>query len=101
MAFATLRRLRALMMRTMPYMMTCRELDGFIVDYLEKTLPERQRKIFELHLRMCRDCRSYLDSYKSVISLGRAVFDEADEPVPHEVPEELVKAILSARKKDV
>ena len=99
MAVTILRKLRALMMWTVPYMMTCRELDGFIVDYLENTLPQRQR--FDLHLRMCRDCRSYLESYRRAISLGKAAFDDPDEPVPDEVPEELVKAIFSVRTRDV
>ena len=34
------KKLRALMMRTMPLMLTCQELEGFMVDYLDATLPE-------------------------------------------------------------
>lgn len=100
MAVRTLRMVRGLMMQTMPYMITCREMDAFIVDYLDNTLPERQRRIFDMHLRMCRDCRLYLESYKQVMSLSKAACDDPDEPVPDEVPPDLVKAIISARSMD-
>ncbi len=42
-----IKKLRALMMRTLPLMITCEELDGFIDDYLEDMLPARQRRIFD------------------------------------------------------
>ena len=89
--------MRAMMVRTMPLMITCRELEDFIIDYLEDTLPGRQRMIFNLHLRMCRDCRSYLEAYKGVTALGKVAFNEPDEAVSNDVPEGLVKAILAAR----
>ncbi len=95
-----MRKLRAAMVRTMPLMITCRELEDFIVDYLEDTLPRRQRMIFNLHLRMCRDCRSYLEAYKRVTALGKVAFNEPDELVSNDVPEDLVKAIRAAREKD-
>ena len=91
------KKLRAVMVRTMPLMITCRELEGFLIDYLEDTLPTRQRMIFNLHLRMCRECRSYLEAYKRVIAVGKAAFREPDEAVPDSVPEDLVKAIRAAR----
>lgn len=92
-----MRKMRALMVRTMPLMVTCQELEGFIVDYLDDTLPRRQRMIFNLHLRMCRECRSYLEAHKRVIALGKTAFNEPDEAVSNDVPEDLVKAILAAR----
>ena len=50
------KKLSALAMRTMPLMVTCQELEGFMVDYLEGTLPRAQRRKFDLHLRLCPDC---------------------------------------------
>ncbi len=52
------------MMRTVPLMLTCQELEGFMVDYIDGTLPERQRSKFDLLLLLCRDCRRYVDAYK-------------------------------------
>jgi len=94
------KKLRALMMRTMPLMLTCQELEGFMVDYIDGRLPERQRRKFDLHLRLCRDCRRYIEAYKSGITLCQAAFAEPGGPLPEDVPEELVKAILAAREED-
>ncbi len=95
-----IKKLRALMMRTLPLMITCEELDGFIDDYLEDMLPARQRRIFDLHLRMCQDCRSYLDNYKKTITLSQAAFRQPQGPIPEDMPDELVKAIVAARDRD-
>ena len=92
---AVWRKLRALMMRSMPLMVSCQELEGFMVDYLEGTLPKGQRRTFDWHLRLCRDCRRYLEAYKRAITLSQTAFRELNEPIP----EELVKAILASRDK--
>jgi hypothetical protein len=38
-------------------------------------------------------------SYTRAIELGKAVFRHPDEPVPEEVPDDLVRAILAARER--
>jgi anti-sigma factor RsiW len=85
------------MFRHVPLMLTCAELDGFLVDYFDGTLPRAQQRIFALHLLLCRECRSYLAGYRRTVALGQAVFTEPMEPVPADVPEALVRAILDAR----
>jgi anti-sigma factor RsiW len=77
--------------------MTCRELAEFLDDYLSGTLPPSRRSLFDEHLDACPDCRNYLDSYRQTVQLGKAAFSEPQEPVPQDVPEALVKAILAAR----
>ena len=52
------------------------------------------------HLRLCRDCRRYLEAYKWTITLSQAACQDPDAPIPEDVPEELVQAILAARDKD-
>ena len=94
------KKLSALAMRTMPLMVTCQQLEGFMVDYLDGTLPRAQRRKFDLHLRLCPDCGRYLEAYKRTISLSQTACRDPDAPVPADVPEELVKAILAAREKD-
>ena len=91
------RKLRGFLQRNTPLMITCRELEEFIADYLDGALPWRQRLVFRLHLLYCRECRDYLASYRRSIALGKAVFQYPDEPVPEEIPEDLVRAILAAR----
>ncbi len=88
------------MMRTVPLMLTCQELESFMVDYIDGMLPVRQRRKFDLHLRLCRDCRRYIDAYKGGIILFQTAFAEPDASLPEDVPEALVKAILAAREEE-
>ncbi len=91
------RRMRGLMLRHMPLMITCREFEDFILAYLEGELPERQRFVVELHTKVCQECRDYLDAYRRAMEISKRVFEQEDEPVSDEVPEDLVKAVLAAR----
>jgi anti-sigma factor RsiW len=79
-------------------MITCREFEDFVLQYLDDELPARQRAMFEFHLRICRECREYLAAYQRTVEIGRAAFKDANETVPEDVPEDLVKAILEARE---
>jgi predicted anti-sigma-YlaC factor YlaD len=92
------RRIRGFLQRRVPLMITCREFEDFIVDYLDGALSWRQRFVFQSHLVLCRECRDYLGSYERAIALGKVVLQHPDEAVPEEIPEDLVRAILSARK---
>ena len=78
--------------------MTCRELAEFIADYLSEALPAETRAHFERHLGACSNCGMYLDGYRETVKLGQSAFQDPDAPVPDTVPEELVKAILAARR---
>lgn len=81
--------------------MTCRELVAFLVDYLEGSLPADRRASFEEHLRLCPGCTEYLDSYRETVRLTRDAFCGADpDSEPVAMPEQLVQAILEARKKN-
>lgn len=78
--------------------MTCQELISFLDDYLENTQPPAVREVFDRHLKICGACRDYLKTYRDTVELVRAQGLTPDEPVPPEVPEELVRAVLSARR---
>ena len=93
-----LRWLKGFMLKHMYGMITCKEFEDFILDYLDDELPALQRSRFERHIRLCRECKQYLQAYQRTLEVSRAVFPLADSPVPNDVPEDLIKAILKARK---
>ena len=90
--------LKGMMLRHMPLMITCGEFEAFILGYLEDELPAGQRRVFALHLAVCRECRDYLAAYRRTVELGKAAFAEPAAPLPEDVPEDLVKAVLAARR---
>jgi anti-sigma factor RsiW len=79
---------------------TCRELIEFLWKYLSGELPEDERFEFDAHLAVCPACVAYLRTYQATIQLGKVAFEDADEAVLANVPEELVSAILNARGSD-
>jgi anti-sigma factor RsiW len=79
--------------------MTCQELVAFLMDYLDGDLPEATRLHFEEHLAECTDCVAYLATYREAVRLGKAACAEAEGTAPPEVPEDLVQAVLSARRR--
>ena len=77
--------------------MKCREFVEFLMEYLDGALAEQERSVFEGHIEDCPACVNYLDSYRETVRLGSRVCTP-DAEVPPDVPEELVQAILSARR---
>lgn len=89
--------IKGIMFKRIHGMLTCREFEDFVLDYLENNLSERQHKEFKLHLRLCRECRQYMKAYQRSIEASQAVFQSADEALPKDVPEDLIKTILNLR----
>ena len=92
-----LRRIKGTMLRRMHGLITCREFEEFVLGYLDGELPKRQAKLFDWHLRICRECREYLAAYKRTIEIGKSALGPADGSVPEDVPEDLIKAVLASR----
>jgi anti-sigma factor RsiW len=86
-------------MTAAPRTLTCRELDEFLADYCAGELSPDDRAVFEQHLAECTDCATYLRNYGETVRLAREAY--ADGPVPAEVPEGLVRAILDVRKRSL
>lgn len=78
--------------------MTCREFAEFLDAYLRGELAPAERAEFERHLVVCEACVNYLASYRETVRLAQLAF--TDEALPADVPEDLVRAILAARKRD-
>jgi anti-sigma factor RsiW len=78
-----------------PYL-TCQQLIDFIMSYLENELRADERAEFDRHMAVCPSCVNFLKTYEKTVLLTKAC---ADDPVPEEVPESLVQAILAAQRR--
>jgi len=83
--------------------MTCRDVIEFLMDYESGALGERERTIFESHLKICPPCVSFLQNYRQTIEFAQAArgddvpADCPDAAGQAQVPEQLIQAILAAR----
>lgn len=80
-------------------MLTCREVNDFLMDYLDAALNADQKRAFEEHLAACAACVNYMKTYQEAVRLGRAAFSTPDKPAEDELPEDMIRAILAANKK--
>jgi anti-sigma factor RsiW len=77
---------------------TCRELVDALDDYVAGRMAGAELETFEKHLAVCPDCVNYIESYRRTVELERAAFADLDTAPPADVPEDLIVAILAARK---
>jgi anti-sigma factor RsiW len=77
--------------------MNCRECAEFLWQYVSGELPAETHEVFSRHLAKCRNCDVYLQQYRATIAAGRKACSLEDETAPP-IPDELVRAILAARK---
>ncbi len=78
--------------------MTCREFVDFLMAYLDGELRGEGRRRFDHHLERCPPCVAYLDTYRTTIELVQTICGHPDDPIPADVPEDLVAAVLAARE---
>jgi anti-sigma factor RsiW len=77
-----------------PYI-PCSEVLELLWAYIAGELPPAQAHEFDRHLAVCPSCVAYLDSYRKTIALSH----ESREP-EEALPEELIQAVLAARRKE-
>ncbi|MGH9387072.1 MAG: anti-sigma factor family protein [Vicinamibacterales bacterium] len=77
--------------------MNCRECADFLMQYVSGELPQETSELFARHLAKCRNCDEYLRQYRDTIMAGKRACALEDQTAPS-IPEELVRAILAARK---
>ncbi|NOX69761.1 MAG: zf-HC2 domain-containing protein [Gammaproteobacteria bacterium] len=82
-------------------MLTCKQFDEFMMDYLEGNLPFWQKVSCGLHLRMCRKCAKFVDQYRRVVLLEKDALLPSADSIPEAVPEELVNAALAYRQQNL
>lgn len=83
----------------MTALITCRELVEFLNDYLAGELPPEGQAEVEFHLARCLSCVAYMKSYRESVRLGRKVLCASPGDVAEDVPADLVRAILAARRR--
>lgn len=91
-----MRRIHGMMFK-LPLMITCEAFEDFILAYLEGELTGRQKFVFEMHLKLCRECREYLAAYRASMELAKQGGVSNSGDLPQEVPEDLVAAVMAAR----
>jgi anti-sigma factor RsiW len=69
-------------------MVTCKKTVEMIADLVENTLPAEQRDAVAEHLRACRPCETFLQTYRKTSSLCRHSLLKA-------APPELVQRLMS------
>ncbi len=94
------RRIVGRLRRYIPGLLTCGEFENFILDYFEGELSKTRQRLFRFHLATCAECRTYLTAYEKAVALGKRAFDDADAPVPEDIPEDLIIAILDTLSSD-
>jgi anti-sigma factor RsiW len=75
----------------------CRECSAFLSDYLDNELDQSVRAVFDEHLSRCRNCVTYLEQFSATIRAGQLAFADDDDGECL-LPEELIQAILQARR---
>jgi len=80
---------------------TCQEVADFLLDYLTGALSSTQHAVFEEHLGFCPECVAYLRSYEITIKAAKTACNQVHNRDGNDVPEDLVRAILAARRKPV
>jgi anti-sigma factor RsiW len=60
--------------------LACKELVEIITDYLEGTLPERDRARFDAHILTCPGCREYVEQMRTTLRLTGRLTVESISP---------------------
>lgn len=83
----------------MPLILTCEQLDQFVVDYLDRKLSFWERFKFRFHILFCPKCKAFLDGYAKTVEIEKRTVSSPGRPTIEEAPEDLIRAILAARPK--
>jgi anti-sigma factor RsiW len=77
--------------------LVCREAVELVSDYLDGTLPRRQRRRLEKHLAACDACTAYLEQMRATIAASGRV---GPDDLPGDVVEGLVNLFRQYRADD-
>jgi len=77
--------------------MTCRDVTDFLEAYVAAELADDVRVAFDGHMKACANCRRFLLQYEATVMAGKQAYTLLEETP---IPDDLVKAILSALRKE-
>jgi anti-sigma factor RsiW len=89
-----MRKFRGILVK-LPGMIDCKQVDDFLLAYIDGDLPPSQMRVINQHLLICPDCRRYVAEYRRTLEVLKASKLQDDEALA-EVPEDLIKAIVDA-----
>ena len=49
------------------FMLTCEDVNAFLVEYVDGTLDDRTEQRFERHVESCTQCRTFLEQYRTTM----------------------------------
>ena len=64
--------------------LSCKELVELVNEYLENSLPLRDKAQFEAHLAVCPACRTYLEQMRQTVHTVGHSTEESLEPAARE-----------------
>lgn len=79
-----------------PGLITCRQFDEFLADYLDGGLTDRQKKIFDGHMALCPMCGAHFGTYMATFKMTQQAFGPSNDFIPEHVPEELTLAVINS-----
>jgi anti-sigma factor RsiW len=79
-------------------MITCADLEEFVANYLDGSLPLPKRRELEKHLDDCKACCEFLSVYQRTVWVAKMAMKGASYP-PTQVPEAFVRAILGSLRR--
>lgn len=77
------------------FMLTCEDVNAFLVEYVDGTLDDRTEQRFERHVESCTQCRTFLEQYRTTIEMAR------EDRVEEEPPPELVEHTLAFLREEL
>ena len=78
--------------------LTCRDFIDLLSAHVAAELSAERLATFEAHLAQCPACADYLQTYKDTVTLAKGAF-RPDDSGQAAVPDALVQAIITARRK--
>ena len=60
--------------------LSCKELIELVTEYLENSLPLREKAQFEAHLAVCPGCRIYLEQMRQTVHAAGHLTEESLDP---------------------
>ena len=79
-------------------MLSCQELTEIVTDYLEGRMSFMQRLSFQMHVGMCRHCRTYLRQMRATVqALGALPAEAVSRGMPEAVQRELMQRLHGLR----